>query len=56
VSCGVSVSANAEQTLSDLLKLCDQALYRAKADGRNRVKRADKPKRHGGKTAAIRIA
>jgi diguanylate cyclase (GGDEF)-like protein len=44
VSCGVSVSANAEHTLSELLKLSDVALYRAKADGKNRVKRADRPK------------
>jgi diguanylate cyclase (GGDEF)-like protein len=56
VSCGVSVSANADHSLSDLLKLSDEALYRAKADGRNRVKRADQPKPDGGKTTAIRVA
>ena len=56
VSCGVSVSANAEYSLAELLKLSDLALYRAKADGRNRVKRADHPKPNGGKTNAIRLA
>ena len=56
VSCGVSMSANAEHTLSELLKLSDQALYRAKADGRNRVKRADQSKPYGGNVTAIRVA
>jgi diguanylate cyclase (GGDEF)-like protein len=56
VSCGVSVSAKAEQILTELLKLSDLALYRAKADGKNRVKRADHPKPNGGKTTAMRIA
>jgi PleD family two-component response regulator len=56
VSCGVSVSVNAEHSLSELLKLSDVALYRAKADGKNRVKRADQPESNGGKPIAMRIA
>jgi diguanylate cyclase (GGDEF)-like protein len=43
VSGGVSVSANAEHTLEALLEYSDVALYAAKADGRNRIKRADQP-------------
>jgi diguanylate cyclase (GGDEF)-like protein len=45
VSCGLAVSHNAEEPLSTLLGLADAALYRAKAEGRNRVKRAEQPKR-----------
>jgi diguanylate cyclase (GGDEF)-like protein len=56
VSCGVSVSANAEHTLSELLRLSDRALYRAKAEGRNRVKRDDQPKPGGGDATVIRVA
>jgi diguanylate cyclase (GGDEF)-like protein len=41
VSCGVSVSVNASLPLSELLEFSDQALYRAKASGRNSVKRAE---------------
>ena len=43
VSGGVSVSVNAEHTLEALLEYSDVALYAAKADGRNRIKRADQP-------------
>jgi diguanylate cyclase (GGDEF)-like protein len=56
VSCGVSVGMNSEHTLNELLKLSDQALYRAKEDGRNRVKRAEHAKPNGGKTTATRVA
>jgi diguanylate cyclase (GGDEF)-like protein len=43
VSGGVSVSVNAEHTLEALLEYSDVALYAAKADGRNRIRRADQP-------------
>jgi diguanylate cyclase (GGDEF)-like protein len=56
VSCGLAASVNAEQTLSALLELSDVALYRAKSEGRNRVKRADQPKPDGGSSSIIRVA
>jgi len=56
VSCGVSASAKAEQTLGALLECSDKALYRAKAEGRNRVRRADQPKPEGALSSVIRVA
>ena len=56
VSGGVSMSVNGEQPLSALLKYADVALYRAKAEGRNRVRRADQPKIEGGLSNVIRVA
>jgi diguanylate cyclase (GGDEF)-like protein len=56
VSGGVSVSVNAEQTLDGLLEYSDVALYRAKAEGRNRIKRADQPKTEGGASNVFRVA
>jgi diguanylate cyclase (GGDEF)-like protein len=56
VSCGPTTSVNAEHTLSALLELADGALYRAKAEGRNRVKRADQPKPEGRISSIIRVA
>jgi diguanylate cyclase (GGDEF)-like protein len=41
VSGGVSVSAEGGRTLDTLLEEADAALYRAKAEGRNRIQRAD---------------
>jgi len=56
VSGGVSASVNGEQTLSALLEYSDIALYRAKAEGRNRVKRADQPRPEGGSSNVLRVA
>jgi diguanylate cyclase (GGDEF)-like protein len=56
VSGGVSVSVNAEQTLSTLLDESDAALYCAKNEGRNRIKRAEQPKPAGGLSTVIRVA
>jgi PleD family two-component response regulator len=56
VSGGLSVSVNAEETLDALLESADVALYRAKADGRNHVKRVDQLKPKGSSTTALRVA
>jgi diguanylate cyclase (GGDEF)-like protein len=56
VSCGLSVSLYAEQTLTALLEDADTALYCAKSEGRNRVKRADQSKPDGGLSTVIRVA
>jgi len=56
VSGGVSVSVNAELSLKSLLEYSDDALYRAKTGGRNRIKRADQPEPEGGPSTVIRVA
>lgn len=56
VSGGVSASADAETTLSVLLEQADEALYRAKAAGRNRVRRANQPAQDGAAAGIIRVA
>jgi diguanylate cyclase (GGDEF)-like protein len=56
VSCGLSVSLQSEQTLTALLEDADTALYCAKSEGRNRVKRADQSKPEGGSSTVIRVA
>jgi diguanylate cyclase (GGDEF)-like protein len=56
VSGGVSVSVNAEETLTALLDYSDVALYRAKSDGRNRIRRADQPQQKDSLSTVIRVA
>jgi diguanylate cyclase (GGDEF)-like protein len=56
VSGGVSVSMNAEHTLDALLEYSDVALYAAKAEGRNRIKRSDQTKPEGGSSNVFRVA
>jgi diguanylate cyclase (GGDEF)-like protein len=56
VSGGVSASVNAKQTLEALLACSDAALYSAKSEGRNRVKRADQPRAEGGLSNVFRVA
>jgi diguanylate cyclase (GGDEF)-like protein len=56
VSGGVSVSGDVDRTLDALLETSDMALYAAKADGRNRIKRADQPRPEGGSSNVFRVA
>jgi diguanylate cyclase (GGDEF)-like protein len=56
VSGGVSVSVKSEQSLNTLLQHADEALYRAKGGGRNRIRRADQPEPEAGKSTVIRVA
>jgi diguanylate cyclase (GGDEF)-like protein len=56
VSCGLSVSQRSEQTLTALLEDADTALYCAKSEGRNRVKRADQSMPERGSSTVIRVA
>jgi diguanylate cyclase (GGDEF)-like protein len=55
VSGGVSMGVSGEQTLSMLLEYSDAALYHAKAEGRNRVRRAEQPPTEDD-TTVIRVA
>jgi diguanylate cyclase (GGDEF)-like protein len=56
VSGGVSISINAEQTLTALLESSDAALYGAKSEGRNRIRRADQSGPKGDVSTVIRVA
>jgi diguanylate cyclase (GGDEF)-like protein len=55
VSGGVASGANADMTLRALLKFSDEALYKAKAAGRNRIRRAGQLGLEGG-ASVIRVA
>jgi diguanylate cyclase (GGDEF)-like protein len=56
VSGGVAVSLSGEHALDALLELSDVALYRAKAGGRNRIKRAEQPEPKGEISNVFRVA
>jgi diguanylate cyclase (GGDEF)-like protein len=56
VSGGVAMNVNAEQTLDALLESSDAALYDAKTEGRNRIKRAGQPKAERGVSNVFRVA
>jgi diguanylate cyclase (GGDEF)-like protein len=56
VSAGVSVSMDSKQSLNELLEASDAALYRAKSGGRNRIERADRPRRKVDQSTVIRMA
>jgi diguanylate cyclase (GGDEF)-like protein len=44
---GVAGSANGDESIEALLETADAAMYCAKAEGRNRIKRADAPRPEG---------
>jgi diguanylate cyclase (GGDEF)-like protein len=56
VSGGVAVSADAAMTMSELLAYADRALYRAKAGGRNCIKRDADATPADGPAAVVRVA
>jgi diguanylate cyclase (GGDEF)-like protein len=56
VSGGVSTTVNAEHTLDALLEYSDAALYLAKAEGRNCIRRADQPTQERGSANVFRVA
>jgi diguanylate cyclase (GGDEF)-like protein len=56
VSGGVAVSPDTQLTLSALLELADEALYAAKAEGRNRINCADRPKSESDASNVVRVA
>jgi diguanylate cyclase (GGDEF)-like protein len=56
VSGGVAVSETSAEALDALLRLADAALYGAKADGRNRIKRANREATSDNVSNVFRVA
>jgi diguanylate cyclase (GGDEF)-like protein len=56
VSCGVAASPDAAHSLDEMLEQADAALYSAKFEGRNRVKRAEALKSKDSPATVIRVA
>jgi diguanylate cyclase (GGDEF)-like protein len=56
VSGGVAMSEASQETLDALLEMSDAALYEAKAEGRNRIKRAAQDTPAGGASNVFRVA
>jgi diguanylate cyclase (GGDEF)-like protein len=56
VSAGVSGSVEAQESLEALLEYADAALYDAKMEGRNRVRRANQPRPDGAVSNVFRVA
>jgi GGDEF domain-containing protein len=53
---GVAVSPDAGLSVTDLLQPSDEALYVAKADGRNRISAAHTPRPEGERSNVVRVA